>query len=109
MNPQSLEPGDARLRNLLREARPAPPLPPGFQNAVWRRIERVKAAHETTSLAAWFDQCATWILRPRWALATVAVVLLIGTTIGVMDGSGASKQAAQMRYLSAVSPDSFQP
>lgn len=108
MNPQSLEPGDSNLRKLLREARPSPSLPPGFQNAVWRRIERAEPAHETTSLAAWLDQCVAWVLRPRWVLASVAAVLLIGGAVGVMDGSGASKQAAQMRYLSAVSPDSFQ-
>lgn len=108
MNPQSLEPGDENLRRLLRLARPSPALPPGFQNAVWRRIERAEPAQETTSLAVWLDQFVAWILRPRWALATAAVVLLIGVTIGVMDGAGASRQAAQMRYLSAVSPDSFQ-
>lgn len=107
MSNQSLEPFDAKLRGLLRAAHPAPPLPPGFQNAVWRRIERADAAPETTGVAAWLDQFAAWILRPRWALATVAVVLLMGAAIGVMDGLGASKQAAQIRYLSAVSPDSF--
>lgn len=108
MNPPSFEPGEARLRSLLREAHPAPPLPPRFQDAVWRRIERADAATNTTSLAAWLDQFAAWIVRPRWALAAVTAMLLVGATLGVLDGRSASKQVAQIRYLSAVSPTSFQ-
>jgi len=92
-----LEPNDARLCDLLRASRPAPDLPPGFQNAVWRRLERAETPGETMSVAA-------WLLRPRLALAGVAVMLLVGISIGVLQGNSLANDIARQQYLAAVSP-----
>jgi hypothetical protein len=99
-------PEEARLRAVLRESRPTPDLPPGFQNAVWRRIERAGSPRQGLSLAAWLDHAADWILQPRLALAGAAAMLLIGLSIGLMQGASQANDLAKQRYLAAVSPAS---
>ena len=98
------QPDDGKLSALLREARPAPPLPPRFQEAVWRRIERAQAPGESLSLAEWLDRAAAWLLRPRLALAGVAAMLVVGISIGVVQGGSLANDLAKQRYLAAVSP-----
>jgi hypothetical protein len=104
MKTNSQMPDDARLRALLRESRPEPELPPGFQNAVWRRIERAELPAPTGPTANWLDALASWFLRPRRALATAAVVLLVGLFLGVAQGASRANDLAKARYLDSVSP-----
>lgn len=104
MNNSLSQPDDTKLRQLLREARPTPSLPSGFQSVVRRRLDKAAATEATFSMTSWLDRCATWLLRPRLAAAGLAVLLLAGALIGVMDGVSLSKQAAQQRYLATVSP-----
>ena len=81
------EPGnqDDALRKVLKEWRTDAALPPGFQEAVWRRIERAEPAPAPTAPSVWIV-IAHWIgtALPRPALATayLAVVLAIGVTAG---------------------------
>lgn len=100
----NLEPGDELLRNLLRDARPTPPLPLDFQAAVWRRIERAQAAHESAPWAEWLDPIAAWLVQPRLALAGVAAMFLLGIFIGVLQGDNLANDQAKQQYLTAVSP-----
>ena len=104
MNTDSSEPDEARLRDLLRDARPAPPLPPRFQEAVWRRIEKAEATSEATSPVAWLDRLVERLLRPRFALAGITALLLVSGLAGLLSGTETAKQTAQARYLSAVAP-----
>jgi hypothetical protein len=104
MKTQLPEPDDARLRDLLRASHPAPDLPPGFQNAVWRRLERAEKPGETESVAEWLDRAAAWLLRPRLALVGVAAMLLVGISIGVLQGTSLANDIARQQYLAAVSP-----
>jgi hypothetical protein len=104
MNTEHPEPNEARLRDLLRDARSAPPLPPRFQEAVWRRIEQGEAPRETATPVAWLDRLVERFLRPRLALAGITALLLVSGVAGVLSGSDAAKHAAQARYLSAVAP-----
>ena len=90
---------DGGLRALLRESRVAPELPPGFQDAVWRRIERVEAP-----AADWLDALAAWFLRPRRALAMAAVMLVLGLSLGIVRGATSANDLAKQRYLDSVSP-----
>ena len=99
------ETSDGPLRALLHAARPAPPLPPRFQESVWRRVEQAKALRGSASLPEWLDRAATWLLRPRLALAGAVAMLLVGTSIGVVQGSNLAGELAKQRYLAAVSPD----
>ena len=81
------EPGkhDAALRKLLKEWRTDAALPPRFQEAVWRRIERAKPTPTPTAPSVW-TVIAHWIgtglPRPALAAAYVAVLLAVGVTAG---------------------------
>ena len=99
MKMNSQTPDDAKLRALLRESRLAPELPPGFQDAVWRRLERAAAP-----AANWLDALAAWFLRPRLAFATAAAMLLLGISLGIAQGASHADELAKARYLDSVSP-----
>jgi hypothetical protein len=99
MKMNSQTPDDAKLRALLRESRLAPELPPGFQDAVWRRLERAEAP-----AANWLDALAAWFLRPRLAFATAAAMLLLGISLGIAQGASHADELAKARYLDSVSP-----
>jgi hypothetical protein len=104
MKTNNQPPDDARLRALLRESRVEPELPPGFQNAVWRRIERAEKSMPGRPTADWLDALAAWFLRPRRALATAAVMLVLGLSLGIVRGANSANDLAKERYLDAVSP-----
>jgi hypothetical protein len=92
---------DPRLGEMLRQSRPAPDLPPGFENSVWRRIE---AAEAKSGERTWAEALTAWLLRPRLALASAILLVLAGASLGAAQGSRAGDELAKERYLNAVSP-----
>jgi len=98
---------DEKLRAILLEARPAaPPLPPRFQQSVWRRIEKEEAAPiPTLSLLALLERWADRLFLPRFALASLALLLVAGGLTGFVSSADSVKQQAQERYLSSVAPN----
>ena len=104
MKSQAQPPDDGKLRALLREARPAPALPPRFQESVWRRIERAEAPSQTAWSGDWLDRAAAWLLQPRLALAGLTAMLLAGVLIGLLQGGSLANDLAKQQYLAAVSP-----
>jgi hypothetical protein len=100
MNEDNSSP-DPGISALLREARVAPALPPRFSEQVWRRIEHAGAPAKADS---WLDALANLLFRPRWAVAAVAILVLVGALVGTLDGRSAARQNAQMTYLAAVAP-----
>ncbi len=107
MNEPNLNPDDAKLRALLLESRAAPPLPPRFQEGVWRRIEEAEAPGLGAGRAGWLDVLVARALRPRLALATFAALALAGVLLGAHEGSQAGRHDAQARYLAVVAPNSL--
>ena len=102
---QPPELNQAPLRALLREARPAPPWPPRFQEAVWRRLETAAATAALTSSAlAWLELWVERLLVPRFAWVSLALLLAAGGLKGAVTSAGAAHQQAQQRYLAAVAP-----
>ena len=101
------QPSDGeRLRSLLRESWPAQPLPPRFKESVWRRIDQAdRAVIPTPSLFNWLDSWAERLLLPRFALASLALMLVAGGLTGAIRSADAAKQQAQERYLSAIAPN----
>jgi len=95
---------DTKLQSLLRGNRPVPALPPRFQHNVWRRIEDAEAF---SAPANWLDTLATAILRPRFALATAAVLVVAGISMGMLEGQQEARHDAQMNYLASVAPHSI--
>lgn len=104
MTTNSQMPDDVKLKALLRTSRPEPELPPGFQSAVWRRIERAEKPVPAPPAADWLDALAAWFLRPRRAFATAAVMLLLGLSLGIARGAGRANDLAKERYVDSVSP-----
>ena len=96
-------PDDAPLSALLRQARVSPGLPPRFQQNVWRRIEDAEAP---AAPASWLDALVAMILRPRFAVAAAAVLLLAGVSAGTLEGRQVARHDAQMNYLASVAPQS---
>jgi len=94
---------DAKLSALLRECRVSPELPPRFQQNVWRRLENAEAPVRS---ASWLDALAALILRPKFAFASVALLLAAGIVFGTLAGSHTARHDAQARYLASVAPDS---
>jgi hypothetical protein len=108
MNDDTQEMDDERLRSLLLEARPASQLPPRFQESVWRRIEKEDAA--PIMQPAPFGRLQRWterLLLPRFALASLTLLLAAGGLTGFISSADMVKQQAQERYLSAVAPNTL--
>jgi hypothetical protein len=97
-----MNPDDIKLSTLLREGRVSPPLPPRFQENVWRRIENAEAPAKSGS---WLELLAALVLRPRFACATVAALVLLGVLLGAHQGAQLAKQDAQARYVAMVAPN----
>lgn len=107
MKEHDLKSDEGRLSGLLRELRATPPLPPRFQEHVWRRIESAEARNIPAGEANWFDAVTTWLLRPRLALAAAVVIVLTGLGLGWSSGEQHARQDAQARYVAVVAPNSL--
>ncbi len=94
---------DPALRSLLRETLPAPALPPRFAESVWQRIERAEAPALQPS-HSWLDLLASLVLRPRLALATIAVIMVAGSFLGFVSAGDEARDAARASYAATVSP-----
>ena len=107
MNEENMNPADEKLGALLRASRVSPALPPRFQDNVWRRIEDAEAPVPSTSRLFWLDALAALVLRPRFALAAVTMLIVAGALLGLRDGSQIARRDAQARYVAVVAPDSL--
>jgi hypothetical protein len=106
MNPLQSNSDDAKLAALLRQSRPAPPLPPRFQEGVWGRIERGDRAASGPVFDG-LDRFIAWVLRPRLALAAASALAIAGVLLGAVDGTRAARRDAENHYLTAVAPESL--
>lgn len=107
MKEDDLNPHDAPLGTLLREARVTPSLAPRFQENVWKRIERAEKLETAPARAGWLDALATRILRPQLAFAVATVLVLMGVSLGWNSGERLARSEAQARYLAVVAPNSL--
>jgi hypothetical protein len=99
-----MNPEDTKLSALLRQSRVSPALPPRFQEKVWRRIEDADAPANS---ASWLDTLAALALRPRFAYAIIAVLMLAGVLLGAQKGVNIAKQDAQARYVALEAPSAL--
>jgi len=100
------DPEDVKLSGLLQESRESPALPPRFQERVWSRIEKAEGSASRES-PGWLDALAIWLLRPRAAVAGVALLLVAGAVLGAREGAQVARRDAQAHYLAAVAPNSL--
>jgi len=99
MNRLNQNTNDDGLATLLRAARPQTELPPRFRENVRRRIDHGEAH---TASIIWLEALAGWLLKPRFAIPSIAVLLLMGTLIGSLNGQAQARLIAQERYVAMV-------
>ena len=75
------EKGD-RFERALSQWRVSSPLPPRFQEAVWRRIERAERVASPSVWAVIAHWIGTMLPRPALAASYIALLLAIGVTAG---------------------------
>ena len=82
------------------------PLPPRFQEQVWKRIERAEAPG--VSLAeALRTRLAEWFAQPAFAVAYVTVLIVAGLAIGfkqAQDKTAKWDRQLEARYVQSVDP-----
>ena len=107
MKKENFNPADEKLGTLLRESRTFPALPPRFQENVWRRIENAEAPVLSGKTSTWLEALVALLLRPRFACATVAALMLGGISLGTYNGAQTARHDAEARYVASVAPNSL--
>ena len=105
MKKENFNPADEKLGALLRESRTFPALPPRFQENVWRRIENAAAPVKSVESITWLEALVALVLRPRFAYATVATLMLAGVLLGAYNGAQTARHYAEARYVASVAPN----
>lgn len=100
MNPNSDDPLDA----LLRQAKTPVTLPTRFQSEVWQRIADRETASPWTPFLAWAETWSGILTRPRYALALVAVSILLGAGTAQIADARTDATAMQARYVNLIDP-----
>jgi len=96
---QNFDASDEKLNGLLKMSRPVGELPPGFQNRVWQRIEKLEQKPEPI-----LDRFASWLVIPRVAFGALAAIVLLAATLGAVRGASAGVTEARDRYVASVDP-----
>ncbi len=98
---------DESLRAVLRQWTLNAPLPPRFQQQVWRRIARAETKPETTVWAWLLNLVEVALPRPKVAYSYVAILLLFGAAAGswaAQRKTNGLDAALGWRYVQSVDP-----
>lgn len=98
---------DEQLRSVLRHWTVNAPLPPRFQEQVWRRIERTEVRPEGTLWARALRLIALALPRPAIAVSYVTLALMLGLTAGSLAAQVRSNHlntALSERYVRTIDP-----
>ena len=98
---------DDPLRKVLKEWRADAPLPPRFQQGVWRRIECAHTPVISSVWAAIAHWIGTMLPRPALTASYVAVLLTFGVTVGwaqARQQTARVKDELGQRYIRALDP-----
>jgi len=109
MNAGNSKNDDRDLKRLLNNWSVQAPVPPRFQEQVWRRIasaqlQAVPAASPWSAIKSWINSLQP---RPAVAAAYVATLLTLGALLGWTQSRHASEQLStdlRVRYLQSVDP-----
>lgn len=107
MKPNPDPESDERLRALLRSWVVDAPLPPRFQEQVWRRIERAELRPESPIWAVILRLVEVVLPRPKVAFAYVSVLLALGITAGAWAAqvkTNHTETSLGSRYVQSIDP-----
>lgn len=104
--PMIMKANQTPLEPTLQEWRVTTPLPPRFQERVWKRIERaeVPGVSVADALRAWFTMA---FARPAFAVAYVSALLVAGLAIGFVQASHKAARwdrQLEARYVQSIDP-----
>ena len=95
------------LSKLLKEWRTEAPLPPRFQEGVWRQIERSQTLPASSTWNVFTHWIGTMLPRPALAASYLAILIVGGATVGWTHANQEStkvKGELHERYLQTVDP-----
>jgi hypothetical protein len=109
MKPESENPEP--LRRVLRQWQVTEPLPPRFQEGVWRKIEQAEASAAPAATTTLWTLFRTWLTtmlpRPVVAVAYLSVLLVVGMAAGYRQARQATAHLDNelgSRYVQSVDP-----
>ncbi len=98
---------DPALEHVLSQWTVRTPLPPGFQEQVWRRIALAETAGAPSGWSILTRRIEGLFLRPTVALAYLAVWLALGVTIGSLAAQARRQHLESelsVRYVQSINP-----
>ena len=98
---------DEGLRQVLHQWKVDAPLPPRFQDQVWRRIERTEAEVQIPAWVLLWQRLSAALARPTLAVSYVTILLLTGLLAGYLQVRVTRAQADEnmgARYVQLVDP-----
>ncbi|MEI8041648.1 MAG: hypothetical protein WCL11_09580 [Verrucomicrobiota bacterium] len=107
MKPEHPMQSDQSLRQTLQQWKVDAPLPPRFQEQVWRRIELSEAQVELPAWLRLWNRLSTALTRPSLAASYVTLLLLSGVLAGYLQAHISRTHASgdmAARYVQMVSP-----
>jgi hypothetical protein len=107
MNEQERSGEDEGLSKLLREWHVEASVAPGFQEQVWRRIELAEGDDRVTVWMGLRRLVDVLLPRPKFALAYVTALAVLGVAAGAIAGQIRERQVARTlgeRYVQSIDP-----
>jgi len=109
MKPDQQPENDERFNDVLRQWTVDIPLPPRFQEQVWRRIERAEAkAQPKVTFWSWLlNLAAVYRPSPKVAYSYLAILLFLGVVGGTWAAQRETDRldaALGSRYVQSVDP-----
>ena len=99
------------LRKVLREWRVTEPLPPRFQEGVWRKIHQAEASQRPVPTTTLWSMGMAWLVaalpRPALAVAYLSVLLVAGMAGGYWRARQTTAHLGDelgTRYVQSVDP-----
>lgn len=95
------------LGRILQEWQVDASLPPRFQEDVWRRIARSEGSRENSWWKDFLLTCEAAFRRPALAVSYVAILLVIGLSVGIAQARHSSARLDETlgtRYVQSIDP-----
>ncbi len=109
MKPNSENPEP--LRKVMREWRVTEPLPPRFQEGVWRKIQQAEVSASPAPTTTLWSMCKAWLAaelpRPGVAVAYLSILLVAGMAAGYWRAQQTTAHLDDelgTRYVQSVDP-----
>lgn len=94
---------DPKLKEVLQSWQVKVTLPADFKRGVWRRIAERAEEDRLAWLKNFFAEISQLMVVPRYATVLAAVVVLMGVSLGYMQGNAAWSQL-ENKYADSINP-----